>query len=256
MQLSWTLKLSILTTHLVIRTACFDFIIRHCQRIVTQLIPWTHIATLCKADDWEWWICRDVGDIGRGLILGITAAHVWGTEENHKKLQSRYCSGRDFNGRPPEYKSEAWGNLPHSSSERHCNRFPISQSLLVILVRVCWKEGKVLGSEEGGTMEVLAAAFMKSSLFRDVTLHRLLNDLPECMHANIFPAHLLYIICRICNKCICTISTRSWMSYAQWRSSYTLFHLGFVLMLVLGFYSGLSGRVRTVYLFNLCSSAV
>jgi hypothetical protein len=29
-------------------------------------------------------------------------------------------------------------------------------------------------------------------------------------------------------------------------------HLGFILILVLGFYSGLSGRVRTVYLFGLC----
>jgi hypothetical protein len=29
-------------------------------------------------------------------------------------------------------------------------------------------------------------------------------------------------------------------------------HLGIILILVLGFYSGLSGRVRTVYLFSLC----
>jgi hypothetical protein len=29
-------------------------------------------------------------------------------------------------------------------------------------------------------------------------------------------------------------------------------HLGITLILVLGFYSGLSGRVRTVYLFSLC----
>jgi hypothetical protein len=42
------------------------------------------------------------------------------------------------------------------------------------------------------------------------------------------------------------------MSYAQWRNSYTLyFHLGIILILVFGFYSGLSGRVRTVYLFSL-----
>jgi hypothetical protein len=40
------------------------------------------------------------------------------------------------------------------------------------------------------------------------------------------------------------------MRYAQWRSSYTL---SFFLNLVLGFYSGLSGRVRTVYLFSLCA---
>jgi hypothetical protein len=29
-------------------------------------------------------------------------------------------------------------------------------------------------------------------------------------------------------------------------------HLGIILILALGFYSGLSGRVRTVYLFSLC----
>jgi hypothetical protein len=29
-------------------------------------------------------------------------------------------------------------------------------------------------------------------------------------------------------------------------------HLGIILILVLGFYSGLSGIVRTVYLFSLC----
>jgi hypothetical protein len=29
-------------------------------------------------------------------------------------------------------------------------------------------------------------------------------------------------------------------------------HLGIILILVLGFYSGLSGRGRTVYLFSLC----
>jgi hypothetical protein len=43
------------------------------------------------------------------------------------------------------------------------------------------------------------------------------------------------------------------MSYAQWRNSYTLFfHLDIILILLLGFYySDLSGRVRTVYLFSL-----
>jgi hypothetical protein len=48
------------------------------------------------------------------------------------------------------------------------------------------------------------------------------------------------------------------MSYAQWRNSYTfvLVHLGIILVLVLGFYSGLSGRVRTVYLLNLCVVSV
>jgi hypothetical protein len=44
------------------------------------------------------------------------------------------------------------------------------------------------------------------------------------------------------------------MSYAQWPNSYTFFvHLGIILMLVLGFYSGLFGRVRTVYHFSLCA---
>jgi hypothetical protein len=46
------------------------------------------------------------------------------------------------------------------------------------------------------------------------------------------------------------------MSYAEWRNSYTrfsFFHLGIVLIHVLGFYSGLPGKVRTVYLFSLCT---
>jgi hypothetical protein len=47
------------------------------------------------------------------------------------------------------------------------------------------------------------------------------------------------------------------MSYAHWHNSYTYFvHLGIILILVLGFYSGLSGRIRVVYLFSLCSFAI
>jgi hypothetical protein len=48
------------------------------------------------------------------------------------------------------------------------------------------------------------------------------------------------------------------MSYAQWRNSYTFFfvHLGVILSLVMGFYSGLSARVRTVYLFSLCVASL
>jgi hypothetical protein len=43
------------------------------------------------------------------------------------------------------------------------------------------------------------------------------------------------------------------MSYAQSLNSYTFFvHLGIILSLVLGFYLGLSGRVKMVYLFSLC----
>jgi hypothetical protein len=44
------------------------------------------------------------------------------------------------------------------------------------------------------------------------------------------------------------------MSYAQWRNSYTFFFclLGYLLILVLRFYSGLSGSFRTLYLFSLC----
>jgi hypothetical protein len=43
------------------------------------------------------------------------------------------------------------------------------------------------------------------------------------------------------------------MSYAQWRNAYTSsVHLGIILILVLGFYSGLFGRVGAVYLFSLC----
>jgi hypothetical protein len=47
------------------------------------------------------------------------------------------------------------------------------------------------------------------------------------------------------------------MSYAQWRNSYTRFvHLGIILILLLGFYSGLSGRVSTVYFFSLCVASL
>jgi hypothetical protein len=43
------------------------------------------------------------------------------------------------------------------------------------------------------------------------------------------------------------------VSYAQWRNAYTFFvHLGIILILVLGFYSGLSATLRTMYLFSLC----
>jgi hypothetical protein len=38
-----------------------------------------------------------------------------------------------------------------------------------------------------------------------------------------FFTHLLYIICRVCYKCIYSISTRSWMSYAQWHNSCRFF---------------------------------
>jgi hypothetical protein len=40
---------------------------------------------------------------------------------------------------------------------------------------------------------------------------------------NISFTHLLYTICRICNKCVCSISTGSWMSYVQWRNPCTPF---------------------------------
>jgi hypothetical protein len=44
------------------------------------------------------------------------------------------------------------------------------------------------------------------------------------------------------------------MSYAQWRNLDPFFfvYLGITLILVLGFYSGLSGRVTEVYLFSVC----
>jgi hypothetical protein len=42
------------------------------------------------------------------------------------------------------------------------------------------------------------------------------------------------------------------MSYAQWRNSYTFsVHLRIILILILGFYSGLPGGVRAVYIFIL-----
>jgi hypothetical protein len=70
--------------------------------------------------------------------------------------------------------------------------------------------------------------------------------------------HTLYIICRICNKCKCSRSTGSWMSYAQWRNHILFFcvPLHIILILVSGLYSGLSGRVRMVYLFSLCAGIV
>jgi predicted nucleic acid-binding Zn ribbon protein len=90
-----------------------------------------------------------------------------------------------------------------------------------------------------------------------------LISLPNCVAGAgftiIFPppthTHLLYIICRICSKRMCSISTSSWMSYAQRRNSYTLFffHLGIILILVLVFCSGLSDRDRTVYRFSSCA---
>jgi hypothetical protein len=49
------------------------------------------------------------------------------------------------------------------------------------------------------------------------------------------------------------------MSYAQRSNSYNLFfiHLVIILILVLGFYSGLSGRLRTVLPFqSVCSFAI
>jgi hypothetical protein len=42
--------------------------------------------------------------------------------------------------------------------------------------------------------------------------------------------------------------------YAHWRNSQThafFVHLGIILIIVLGFYSGLSGRGRAMYLFSL-----
>jgi hypothetical protein len=92
------------------------------------------------------------------------------------------------------------------------------------------------------------------------------------------PPHLFF---RLCYKCTCSIRTGSWMGYVQWRNSYTRWfkydrdwfvckqaaispghiwttlyfffvHVGIILLLVLGFYSGLSGRVRTVYIFSRC----
>jgi hypothetical protein len=54
---------------------------------------------------------------------------------------------------------------------------------------------------------------------------------------------------------MCSISTGSWMSYAECLTHILVFlfvHLCIILILVLVFYSGLSGRVRMVYLFSLC----
>jgi hypothetical protein len=59
----------------------------------------------------------------------------------------------------------------------------------------------------------------------------------------------------ICNKSVCSVSVGSWMSHAQWRNLYTRFsfvRLGTILILELRFYSGVSDRDRTEYLFGLC----
>jgi hypothetical protein len=40
--------------------------------------------------------------------------------------------------------------------------------------------------------------------------------------------------------------------FSKYRLIFLFVHLGIILMLVLGLYSGLSGRVRTVYIFSLC----
>jgi hypothetical protein len=61
----------------------------------------------------------------------------------------------------------------------------------------------------------------------------------NCLHLQVrrVCSHLLYKVCRICDKCVCSISTGSWMSYVQWRNWYTIFfvHLGIILILVLEF---------------------
>jgi hypothetical protein len=49
---------------------------------------------------------------------------------------------------------------------------------------------------------------------------RTMEEISSVLQETYFFTNLLYIICRICNKCICSISTGSWMSYAQWRNSY------------------------------------
>jgi hypothetical protein len=56
-------------------------------------------------------------------------------------------------------------------------------------------------------------------------LQRDVTSIGTCQQVDIrlFPTHLLYTICRVCNKCMCSISTGPWMSYAQWRNSYTRF---------------------------------
>jgi hypothetical protein len=71
----------------------------------------------------------------------------------------------------------------------------------------------------------------------------------------IFFTHLLYMICRVCCKCMCSVGTGSLMSYVQCRNWYTIFlfvHLGIILILVLCIYSDVADKVRTVYMFSLC----
>jgi hypothetical protein len=54
----------------------------------------------------------------------------------------------------------------------------------------------------------------------------------------------------VCIKCRLVNVMSSGITHARYTRF--LVHLGLILMLVWGFYSGLSGRVRIGYLFNLC----
>jgi hypothetical protein len=46
-------------------------------------------------------------------------------------------------------------------------------------------------------------------------------QIPTNLSLKVLFTHSLHIIYRICNKCIFSISNDSWMSYGQWRNSYT-----------------------------------
>jgi hypothetical protein len=48
------------------------------------------------------------------------------------------------------------------------------------------------------------------------------NPPPLTSDQHLFPLHT-HLLYRICNKCTCSISTASWMSYAQWRNFMLLF---------------------------------
>jgi hypothetical protein len=67
---------------------------------------------------------------------------------------------------------------------------------------------------------------------------------------NNFFTHLR-VLYRICNKCVCSISEWVMPSGVTYISfCWLTYHSNCII--VLGFYSGMSGRARTVYLSSLC----
>jgi hypothetical protein len=72
----------------------------------------------------------------------------------------------------------------------------------------------------------------------------------------LFFIYLLYIICKMCNK---YMFSKFWLVNELCPVAYLIYffvHLDIISILVLGFYSGLSGRVMMVYVSSLCVVAL